>query len=187
MVVAELSGLGTEANVGNVGDGGRVVDVEALGPVVLVLVLELQLELLVLEVREAQLSVNIGVADSTSRAAGELAVLAVVALVVRLVAVAVHGHDVREDNARAVVLVSIDKDAQSLEAVGASKDIALLAALSCDPHGEAVAIELVFARDFKFNFNLPVCCRQWDAGEEPTGLRRAVRRKTDISAKPKVC
>lgn len=181
MVVAELASLGAETEVGDVGDSRWVVNVEALGPLVLVLVLQLKLELLILEISEAQLGVNAGMADTTGRAAGKLALLAVVALVVRLMAIAIHGHNVWEDDTGAVVLVGIDKDAQSFEAVSVSKDVALLAALSCDPHGEAVTVELVLARDLKFNFNLPVGSRQRNSREKPTGLRRAVRRKADIS------
>ena len=55
VVVAELTRLGGETKVSNVGDRGGRVQVKALLPLVLVLILELELELLVLEIGEAQL------------------------------------------------------------------------------------------------------------------------------------
>lgn len=170
VIVAKLARLSTEAEIRNVGNRRRTVDVEAVDPLILVLVLQVQLEVLVLEVREAHLGRDARMADAASRTASELAVLAVVVLVVRLLAVAVHRHDVGKHDARSVVLVRVDKDAQAFKVVDAAKDGAHLPALLGKPHGEAVAKELVFARNLKLDFNLPVCGRQWNARKEPSCL-----------------
>lgn len=181
VVVAQLARLGAEAQVRNVGQLRRAVHVEARLPFVLVLVLQLQLQVLVLEVRQAHLGGHRRVADAARRAARQLRVLAVVVLVVVLVAVAVHRHDVGEHHARAVVLVRVDKDAQAVEAVTAAKDGPHLTALAGDPHGEAVAEQLVLARDPELDLDLPVGGRQRHAGEEPAALRGSVRGKTDVA------
>jgi hypothetical protein len=88
------------------------------------------------------------------RAAGDLVRLAVVVLVVDGLAVAVHGHDVGEDGAGAVVLVRVDEDAQALELVGVAKDGPWLRALLGEPHGEAVAVEVALAMDLEFDRDL---------------------------------
>jgi hypothetical protein len=128
-------------------------------PVILVLVLKLELELLVLEVRQAELGRRVRVANAPRRAACQLRVFAIVALVVGGLSVPKHGHDVGEHNTWSVVLVRVDKDAQALKVIRVAEDIALLAALAGHPHGEAIAIQLVFARDLELDFNLPVGCR----------------------------
>ena len=182
MVVGQLSGLGAEAEVGNVGDRRGVGLVEAHLPVVLVLVLQLELELLLLEVGQAQLCRDLGVSEPARRASAHLGRLAVVALVVLGVAVAKHGHDIGEDDAGAVVLVRVYKDAQSLKVVRVSKNVARLAALAGDPHGEAITVQLVLARNSEFDFYLPVCCRQGNTREQPAGPGRLVGCESDISA-----
>lgn len=181
MVVAQLARLGGETEVRNVGDRGGRLDVEALRPLVLVLVLELELELLVLEVGEAELGGGRRVAETPGRAPCQLDVLAVVVLVVALLTVAVHRHNIGEDHSGAVVLVSVDKDTQTLESIGAAKDRAAGGALLGDPHGKSVAIELVLAGDLELDFNLPVRRRQGHAREHPSGLRRAVGGKSDVA------
>ena len=186
VVVAELARLGTEAEIRNVGNRRRALDVEAVDPLVLVLVLQVQLEVLVLEVREAHLGRDAGMADAAGRAASELAVLAVVVLVVRLLAVAVHRHDVGEHDSRSVVLVRVDKDAQAVKVVDAAKDGAKLAALLGNPHGEAVAKELVLSGDLELDFNLPVRGRQGNARKEPSCLRGSIGCKTNVAVAHRV-
>lgn len=181
VVVAQLARLGAEAEVGNVGNLRRAIDVEAADPVVLVLVLQVELEVLVLKVRQAHLGGHAGVADPARRAARQLAVLAVIVLVVRLGPVSVHRHDVGEHDAGAVVLVRVDKDAQPVEPVGAAKHGADLPALPRDPHGEPVAKQLVLAGNLELDLNLPVGGRQGHAREEPSRLRGAVRGKADVA------
>lgn len=79
-------------------------------------------------------------ADAARRAARELRVLAVAALVVGGLAVAEHGHDVGEDDAGSVVLVGVHEDAESVKVVRVTKDVTLLATLAGHPHGEAIAV-----------------------------------------------
>lgn len=145
MVVRELARLGAEAKVCNVGNSRRVGRVEAERPLVLVLILQLYLELFVLEVCDAHLGGHIGVADTARRTTGKLTRLAIVGLVVRRLAIAKHGHDVRKHGSGAVVLVRVDKDAQSLKLVHVAKHISLLAALFRHPHSHTVTVQLVLA------------------------------------------
>lgn len=182
VVVAELARLGAEAQVRNVGQLRRARHVKARLPLVLILVLQLQLQVLVLKVRQPHLGRHRRVPDPPRRAARQLRVLAVVVLVVELGAVAVHRHDVREHHARSVVLVRVDKHAQAVKLVAAAKDGPHLAALARDPHGEAVAKQLVLARNLELDLDLPVGRRQRHAREEPSALRRAVRGKTNVAA-----
>ena len=140
VVVAQLARLGAEAEVRHGGDGGRLERLEAQFPLILGLVLELELEALVLEVREAGLGGDGLGADSTRRAAHELAILAVVGLVIRLRPVTDHGHNIGEHGPWAVVLVGIEKDSQALELVGVTKDRARGCALLGEPHCEAISM-----------------------------------------------
>ena len=117
---------------------------------------------------------------SAYRAAGDLVRLAVVVLVVGRLAVAVHGHDVGEDGARAVVLVRVDEDAQALELVGMAKDRPWLRALLGEPHGEAVAVEVALAMDLELDGDLPVGGRQRHAREQPAVARGLVRGEADV-------
>lgn len=156
VVVAQLAGLGAEAQVGNVGDRRGVVHLEAHQPVAHGLVLELELEALVLEVGQSHLGGDARVAETSGRAASQLRLLAVVVLVVGLLSVSKHGHDIGEDDAGAVVLVRVDENAQALELVGVAKDRSELASLLGDPHGEAIAIQLVLAMDLELDLDFPV-------------------------------
>lgn len=157
MVIAQLAGLGGETQVrdggnGNVGILG--IESEAVGPGILRLVLQVQRQGLVLEVGEAELSRDGGVAQAASGAASQLVGLAVVGLVVGGRAVAHHGHDVGEGNAGAVVLVCVDEDTETLEAVGGAEDRALGGALLGEPEGEAIAVEVALAVNLEFKFDL---------------------------------
>lgn len=160
VVVAQLARLGAEAQVGNVGDRRGVVHLEAHKPVAHGLVLELELKALVLEVGQSQLGRDARVAETSGRAASQLRLLAVVVLVVGLLSVSKHGHDVGEDDAGPVVLVRVDEDTQALKLVGVAKDGSELASLLGDPHGEAVAVELVLAMDLELNLDFPVGRRE---------------------------
>lgn len=88
------------------------------------------------------------------RASSNLVRLAVVVLVIRCLSIAIHGHDVWEHRARAVVLVRIDEDAEALKLVGVAKYRPRLRALLGEPHGEAVAVEVALAMDLEFNRDL---------------------------------
>lgn len=184
VVVAKLTSLGSEADVGNVGDRRGLVQLKASLPLVLNLVLELQLELLVLEVGQAHLGGDARMSDAARRAASELGVLSVVGLVVGGLAVAVHGHDIGEHNAGAVVLVGIDKDSETLKLVRSTKHGSLLGSLAGDPHGEAIAVELVLARDLELDLNLPVCGGEGHTRVHPSRLRRAIRGQSNV---PMIC
>ena len=90
----------------------------------------------------------------TYRAARNFVGLAIVVLVVLGLAVTVHGHDVREHCAGAVVLVGVDEDTEALEVVGVAKDRSWLRALLGEPYGEAIAVEIALAMDLEFDRNL---------------------------------
>lgn len=156
MVVAQLASLSAESEIGNVGDRRRVVHLKAHHPVADGLVLELELERLILEVGQSHLGGDGRVTKASGRAAGQLRLLAIVVLVVARLSVSKHGHDIGEDNTRSVVLVCVDKDAQAFEFIRMAKDGTELASLLRDPHGEAIAVELVLAVDLEFNLDFPV-------------------------------
>lgn len=163
MVVAQLASLSTESEIGNVGNRRRIVHLKAHHPVADSLVLELQLERLVLEVGQSHLGGNGRVAKASGRATSQLRLLAIVVLVVARLSVSVHGHDVGEDNARSVVLVCVDKDAQAFEFIRMAKDGTDLASLLGDPHGEAIAVELILAVNLEFDLYFPVGSRKRDS------------------------
>lgn len=180
VVIAQFASLSAESEVGDVGDRRRAVVVEAERPFVLVLVLQLKLQLLVLEICETKLGRDAGVTDASSGASSKLSVLAVIVLVVGLLAVAKHGHNVGEHDSGSVVLVRVDEDTKSLESVGASEYIALLSTLSRHPHSESISIELVFATKLKLHLYFPVGCSQGDTREQPSRLRRAVGGQSNV-------
>lgn len=76
-------------------------------------------------------------------------------LVVRGLPIAHHGHNVRERRARSVILVRVEENTESLEVIRRSKDRTRLRALFGEPHGEPITVEVSFAVDFEFEFNLP--------------------------------
>jgi len=170
VVVAQLPRLSGEAKIGNLGDGWWLVGLEAKRPLALRLVLQLELEILVLEIGQAELGRDTRVPDTASRATCKFGVLSVRVLVVRGLAVADHGHDVGEHHAGPIVLISIEEDAEALEFVGATENGALLSALFGDPHGEAVAVESVFAMDLEFHLDFPVRSCQWHSRKQPSVL-----------------
>ncbi|KAI6755059.1 hypothetical protein HG531_004165 [Fusarium graminearum] len=145
VVVAKLTSLGSETDVGDVGNSRGILKIKACLPLILNLVLEFQLELLVLEVGKAQLGGDACMSDAARRAASELSVLSVVGLVVRGLAITIHGHNIGEDDTGTVVLVGINEDSEALEVVGSAKDSSLLRTLAGNPHSKTVAIELVLA------------------------------------------
>lgn len=121
-------------------------------------------------------------------------------LVVGSLAVAHHGHDVGKRSAGTVVLVRIEEDTQTLEVVRRTEDRTLSGALLGEPHGETIAVQVAGPFDLEFNLdlniyqnhpnpresastNLPVRRGQRHTGEDPSLLRRAIGRKTDVSRK----
>jgi hypothetical protein len=88
------------------------------------------------------------------RAASDFVGLAVVVLIIRSRAVAVHGHDVREHGAWAIVLVCVKEETEALKLVCVAKDIARLPALLGEPHGESIAVEVALAGNLELEFNL---------------------------------
>lgn len=147
------------------GMAGGVRQVEALNPLVRRLVLQLQLQLFLLEVGETEPGGYAGVTDAARRAARQLRRLAVGTLIVRRLAVAEHGADVGEHDARPVVLVGVDEDAQPLETVGVAEDGAWLSPLAGHPHGHAIAVQVVLARELVLDLDLPVGGREGDPRE----------------------
>ena len=169
VAVAELARLGAEAEVAD----GRQLDVrdlEAARPLVLVLVHQVHGELLVLEVRDLGAGREVGVAHAARGAAGELVGFAVVALVVLCLAVADHGHDVREHHARPVVLVRVEEDAEAFELVSHAEHGAFFRAGLCHPDRHAVAEQSARAMDLELELDFPVCCCEGHAREEPAGF-----------------
>ena len=90
----------------------------------------------------------------TYRAPSNLVGLAIVVLVVSRVSIAAHGHDIGEDSARAVVLVGIEEDAESLELVSVTENRARLSTLFGEPHGEAVAVEVALSMNLEVDNDL---------------------------------
>lgn len=88
------------------------------------------------------------------RASSKLIRLAIVVLVVDRAAIAAHSHDVWEHGTRAVVLVRIEEEAQTLELVCMTKDVSRLGSLLGEPHCEAVAIQIALTADLKLELNL---------------------------------
>jgi len=164
VAVAELTGLGAEAQVADAGELD-VRDGEAAGPLVLVLVHQVEGEFFVLEVGNLGPRGEVRVAHAARGAAGELVGFAVVALVVLGLAVADHGHDVREYNAGPVVLVGVEEDSQAFELVFHAEDGAFFHAGLCDPERHAIAEEGARAVDLEFELDFPVGCCEGDAGE----------------------
>ena len=60
-----------------------------------------------------------------------------------------------------MVLVGIDEDPESLEFVCVAENRAWRSTLLSDPYGHAIAVEVPYAMDFEFDFNL--------SEDEPTG------------------
>jgi hypothetical protein len=83
--------------------------------------------------------------------------LAIVCLVVAGFAVAHHGHDVGEGCARAVVLVCVEENSQTLKVIRRAKNGALCRALLGEPHGEAIAVQVSLSVDLEFKFDLLPC------------------------------
>lgn len=92
--------------------------------------------------------------QDTYGAAGQFVCLAIVILVVKCLAVAVHGHDVGEYGAGSVVLIRVEEDTEALELVDGAKYRALLCALLGEPECETIAIQSVLTVDLKFELNL---------------------------------
>jgi hypothetical protein len=152
-----------------------------------------------LEICQAELGWDTGIANSAGGAPGVLVRFAVVDFVVRGASVTNHGHDVWEDDARAVVLVGVDEDTEAFEVVGTAKDGAGLGALTSEPHGHAVAVKVAVAMNVELDFNLPerqnlanreefvdaaylpIRRSQWYAREDPSISRRPIWCQADIS------
>ena len=88
------------------------------------------------------------------RAASDFIRLAVVVLIIRGVAVAIHGHNVGEHGAWSVVLIRVEEETESLELVRVTKNVAWLRSLLGEPHREAVAIEVPLTMNLELEQNL---------------------------------
>lgn len=146
----------------------------------------------------------------TYRASSQLVGLAVVRLVVGGLAIAHHGHNVREGYTGTVVLVSIEEDTKTFKLVCRSKDRAVCSALLGEPESETITVQRTTAVDLKFQFDLeerkkirqsivfpparqarlpccigashlPVGCCQGNAGEDPSLLRGAIGCEANVS------
>lgn len=179
VAVAQLARLGAETQVA---DGGEldVRDLEAAGPLAFVLVHQVHGELLVLEVGDASARGEVCIAHAAGGAAGEFVGFAVVSLVVFGLAVADHGHDVGEDDARAVVLVCVEEDSETLKLIFHAEDRSLLHAGLGDPECHAIAKQSARAVDLEFKFHLPVGCGEGNARVEPAGFGGVLACQADI-------
>lgn len=174
MVIVQFTRLGREAKVGNGRQGRGLARLEAELPAALRLVLQLELQELVLEVGQLELGRDGRVAEAARRATRQLVRLAIIGLVVVCLAVADHGHNVREDHAGPVVLVRVEEDAETLELVHATEYRPDLATILRHPKCETVAIEIALPANLELDFDLPIRCRQGNPREKPSGLRLAV-------------
>lgn len=148
---------------------GDVRDVEALDPFAVITILQFQAKEILLEVRQLCLSGHRRVPDSPGAAARELGALSVMIMVVTGLAVSQHGRDVGEHNSRTVVLIGVEEDSKTLEFVNRAENGTGKGALLRDPHGEAVAVEMVVAVDFEFPFDFPVCSGERETRPDPAG------------------
>jgi hypothetical protein len=83
------------------------------------------------------------------RAASDLIRLAIVVLIIRGVAIALHGHYVGKHGAWSVVLICVEEETESLELVCVAEDVAWLRALFGEPHCEAIPVEVALAVDLE--------------------------------------
>lgn len=90
----------------------------------------------------------------THGAPANLVLLAVMVFVVGDGCVADHGHDVRKDDAGALVLVRVDEDTEAFKPVHGAEDGADLCALLREPDGHAVAVQAALAVDLELDFDL---------------------------------
>lgn len=88
------------------------------------------------------------------RAACHFIRLPVIALIIGRLAIANHKHDIGEDCARSIVLVCIKEDSETFEVVFGTEDGTLLGSVFCNPHREAISIEVPSAMNLEFKFNL---------------------------------
>lgn len=75
-------------------------------------------------------------------------------LIVGGLAVTHHGHDIGERDTRAVVLVGIEEDAETLETVCRTEDRTLCGALLGEPKREAITVQVAIAVNLEFQFDL---------------------------------
>jgi hypothetical protein len=154
VVITQLARLGRETEVRNAGNSGRLVGLEAELPGVFSFVLKLELQALILEVGETGFGRYACAPDAPGRTTHELIVLAVVGLVVDLVAISNHSHDIGEYGAWTIVFVGVEEDSETFEFVDAAEDGPRGCTLLGEPHCEAIAVQVPLSVDFEFYFNL---------------------------------
>lgn len=65
-----------------------------------------------------------------------------------------HGHDVRERNSGAIVLVSVEENTETFESIGRAEDRTLRGAFLGEPERKAISVQVAGAVDLKFELNL---------------------------------
>jgi hypothetical protein len=80
-----------------------------------------------------------------------------VRLVVSGLAITHHGHDVGERYAGPIVLISVEKDTETLEFVRRTEDRALRRALLGEPQRKAITMQVPGAMDLEFELDLDIC------------------------------
>lgn len=92
--------------------------------------------------------------ERSYRAASNLLVFPVVALVIFGVSVSQHCHHIRKHRARAVVLISVKENPQTLEFVDGAEYRPLRRSLFREPEGKAIPVEVGVTGDAKLDLNL---------------------------------
>jgi len=114
------------------------------------------------------------------RTASKLIGLAVMSLIIRRMSIPQHSHDIGKHHSRAIVLVRVEENTQTLKVILVAKHWTLLSAVGSHPHGEAIAEEVSLAIDVELDFDFPVCGGERYARVDPAGLRGSVGGEADV-------
>jgi hypothetical protein len=90
----------------------------------------------------------------THRATGQLVRLSVVRLVVGGLPITHHGHDVRERNTGAVVLIGVKEDTETLKFICRTENRALRGALLGEPERKSITMQVAGAVNLELELNL---------------------------------
>lgn len=94
------------------------------------------------------------VKEQTHRTPTQLISFAIGVLLIFGLSVSQHRHHIGERCPWTVVLVGINEDSKPFKFIRGPEDLAALGALFGQPHGHAIAVEIVCACDGEFDFDL---------------------------------
>lgn len=76
-------------------------------------------------------------------------------MIIRGLTITHHGHDIGERDPRSVVLVSVKENPEAFKFVRRSKHGTWSSALFCEPHGEAISVQMTSSVNLEFELDLP--------------------------------